>query len=88
LIVRIKTIYFPDYRRRATIRIEEAHMDTSEYVLGLLAADKLASARAEAQRRALVARPERTRLRVRLGMTLIALGRRLAHVPAPQRAAL
>ena len=60
-------------------------MDTSDLVLQFLVRERLAWARQEARRRALV--PPRASLRVRLGVTLVALGRRLLQeVPAPQRA--
>ena len=59
-------------------------MDTSDFVLRLLVTERLAWAREQARRRALV--PPRESLRVRLGLTLIALGRRLLQeVPAPRR---
>jgi hypothetical protein len=62
-------------------------MDTSDVVLGLLVHERLQSAREQARRRALVPERPRAPLRVRLGVTLIALGRRLLQeVPAPQRA--
>jgi hypothetical protein len=59
-------------------------METSDLVLGLLVAERLASARAEARRRALV--PPREPLRTRLGRRLIALGQWLSQeVAAPRR---
>jgi hypothetical protein len=62
-------------------------MDTSDFVIRFLVAERLAWAREQARRRALV--PVREPLRVRLGVTLIALGQRLLHAaPAPRRATL
>lgn len=58
-------------------------MDSSDLVLQLLVTERLETARAEARRRALVPRPVREPLRVRLGVALIALGQRLLHAPAP-----
>ena len=60
-------------------------MDMSDFVVRFLVTERLAWAREQARRRALV--PPGESLRVRLGVTLIALGRRLLEeVPAPQRA--
>jgi hypothetical protein len=64
-------------------------METSDYVLVQLANDRLAHAREVAARRALLASltpPPRGRVRVRLGVALVALGQRLLGEPAPQRA--
>jgi hypothetical protein len=60
-------------------------MDMSDELVRFLVNERLAWARAQAQRRALL--PRREPLRVRLGVILIALGQRLLHddVPAPQR---
>jgi hypothetical protein len=87
-MVRIKTIDFPDRARRATMtaRTRRRAMDMSDFVVGFLVRERLETAREQARRRALVPRRADESLRVRLGRTLIALGRRLLHeVPAPQR---
>jgi len=62
-------------------------MDTSDYVLALLANERLAHAREVAARRALVASlTPPVALRIRLGGVLVALGQRLLAEPTPQRA--
>jgi hypothetical protein len=61
-------------------------MDVSDYTLGLLARDRLARAREDAARRALVPLVRRESLRVRLGAWLVAVGRYLLR-EVPQRAA-
>jgi hypothetical protein len=60
-------------------------MDANEYALEVLVREKLADARATTARHALVvgARPARATLRARVGAALIALGERLAGLPAP-----
>lgn len=62
-------------------------MDFNEYAMTRLVHERLAEAREASARRALVASltPRRRPLRVRAGEALIALGRRLTAVPAPQR---
>ena len=62
-------------------------MDTSDFVVKFLVAERLSVAREQARRRALVPPRSRHSLRGRLGVTLIALGRRLLQqeVGAPQR---
>jgi len=54
-------------------------MDASDYVIGMLAEQRLRAARCEAARRALIRQHRRARpgLRARLGAALIALGERL-----------
>ena len=65
---------------------EEAAMDMNEYVVRVLVCERLASAREQARRRALVPPATPRPLRGRVGATLIALGRRLLQeTPAPQR---
>ena len=62
-------------------------METSDYVLAMLANERLAHAREVAARRVLLASlTPRAPLRVRLGGALVALGQRLLAVPTPQRA--
>jgi hypothetical protein len=62
-------------------------METSDYVLAMLANERLAHAREVAARRVLLASlTPRAPLRVRLGVALVALGQRLLAVPTPQRA--
>lgn len=53
-------------------------MDWNEHYVGFLVRERLAEARAEAARRALVPRRADRRLRQRLGAALIRLGHRLA----------
>jgi hypothetical protein len=62
-------------------------MDMSDYVVQLLAAERLTRAREDARRRALVASSVDRPLRVRVGEALIALGQRLLGTPAAQRTA-
>ena len=59
-------------------------MDMSDYVVQLLAAERLTRAREDARRRALVVSPADRPLRVRVGEALIALGQRLLGPPAPE----
>jgi hypothetical protein len=62
-------------------------METSDYVLAVLANERLAHAREVAARRVLLASLcPRAALRVRLGGALVALGQRLLAAPTPQRA--
>ncbi|MBI3825696.1 MAG: hypothetical protein HY294_06860 [Candidatus Rokubacteria bacterium] len=63
-------------------------MDVNEYALQVLVHDRLAAARRDARRRALLgARPRARPLRVRLATALIAVGHRVlagsAPAPAP-----
>jgi hypothetical protein len=62
-------------------------MDFNEYAIQLLSAQRLREARADAERRGVVARYRRPRPTIRawLGASLIALGERLAAGPAPGR---
>ncbi|HVG77183.1 MAG TPA: hypothetical protein VNF03_03530 [Patescibacteria group bacterium] len=72
VMVRIKTIDFPDGDRCGTL----GRMDNNLYALETLVALRLTEARATAHRLDLLAlaRPPRTSLRRRIGATLIALG--------------
>jgi hypothetical protein len=61
-------------------------MDMSDYVVRLLVRERLAWAREQARRRALVPPSTRRPLRARLGAMLVALGQRLLQeAPAPRR---
>jgi hypothetical protein len=63
-------------------------MDMNEYVVRFLVRERLASAREQARRRALVPPSTLRPLRARVGTTLIALGHRLLReTPAPQQVA-
>jgi hypothetical protein len=60
-------------------------MDMSDYVVGFLVRERLAWAREQARRRALVPPSTRRPLRGRLGATLVTLGQRLLQeAPAPR----
>ena len=62
-------------------------MDISDHFVRFLVSERLACAREDARRRALVPQPARRSLRVWLGASLVAAGRRLLQEPsAPQRA--
>ena len=61
-------------------------MDISDHFVRFLVRERLASAREQARRRALVPLPTRRPLRAYVGATLIALGHRLLQeTPAPHR---
>jgi hypothetical protein len=60
-------------------------MELNEYAVQVLADAKLREARAQAARRALVARARRRSLRARLGLALIAAGERLLVASLPVR---
>ena len=60
-------------------------MELNEYAVQVLADAKLREARAQAARRALVARVRRRSLRARLGLALIAAGARLLVASPPIR---
>lgn len=61
-------------------------MDMSEHFVRFLVQDRLAWAREQARRRALVPVPARRSLRARVGEALVALGHRLLEEGAePQR---
>ena len=62
-------------------------MDTSDHLIRFLVRERLAWAREQARRRALVPPSTRRPLRVRVGAVLVALGQRLLEeASAPQRA--
>jgi len=61
-------------------------MDISDHLVGFLVRERLAFAREQARRRALVPAPRHRPLRARLGAALVALGQRLLHdTTAPER---
>jgi hypothetical protein len=78
-MVEITTIDFPD---RSTCGIVGARrktaVDWNEYVVVVLVRERLAEARADAERRARLPRRPSRRVRRRAGEALIRLGRRLA----------
>jgi hypothetical protein len=72
----------PDHERAS----KEAAMDMNEYVVRFLVRERLASAREQARRRALVPLSTRRPLRARVGATLVALGHHLLQeIPPPRR---
>jgi hypothetical protein len=61
-------------------------MDMSDHLIQFLVRERLAFAREQARRRALVPAPAHRPLRARLGAALVALGQRLLQeAPARQR---